>query len=129
MLSVPEHRNVTAAIIGNLLEWYEFTVYGFLAAILGRLFFPADDSFSSLLAAFGIFAIGFAVRRLGAVLFGHIGDRLGRKPTLILSVTMMGAGTFGIGILPMSSQIGGAAALISLLAIYRLPETAGKPLS
>jgi MHS family proline/betaine transporter-like MFS transporter len=67
VLSVPEHRNVTAAIIGNLLEWYEFAVYGFLAAILGRLFFPADDSFSSLLVAFGVFAIGFAARPLGAL--------------------------------------------------------------
>ena len=101
-----------AGSIGSLLEWYDFTVYGFLAPIIGKLFFPADDAVASLLAAFGVFAIGYAARPLGGVVFGHIGDKFGRKPTMIISVIMMGLATLAIGILPDHASIGIAAPLI-----------------
>lgn len=107
-----------AGTIGSLLEWYDFTVYGFLAPILGRLFFPADDQVASLLAAFGVFAIGYAARPLGGAIFGHVGDKFGRKPAMIVSAVMMGIATLGIGILPVHAQIGTAAAL--LLVVLRI---------
>ena len=98
-----------------MLEWYDFAVYGTLAPILGKLFFPADDPTASLLAAFGVFAIGYAARPLGGIMLGHIGDKIGRKPALILSVMMMGAGTTAIGVLPTHAEIGTAAAVILVL--------------
>ena len=101
-----------------MLEWYDFAVYGTLAPILGKLFFPADDPTASLLAAFGVFAIGYAARPLGGIILGHIGDRMGRKPALILSVMMMGAGTTAIGVLPTHAEIGTAAAV--LLVVLRI---------
>ncbi|MCP4781578.1 MAG: MHS family MFS transporter [Hyphomicrobium sp.] len=87
-------------------------MYGFLAAIIGKRFFPADDPIASLLAAFCVFALGYAARPIGGVVFGHLGDRLGRKPTLILSVALMGTATFAIGLLPDANQIGSAAAIL-----------------
>ncbi len=107
-----------AGTVGSLLEWYDFTVYGFLAPILGKLFFPAEDQVASLLAAFGVFAIGYAARPVGGAIFGHIGDRVGRKPAMIMSAVMMGLATLGIGILPDHAQIGTAAAL--LLVVLRI---------
>ncbi len=101
-----------------MLEWYDFAVYGTLAPILGKLFFPADDPTASLLAAFGVFAIGYAARPLGGIILGHIGDRMGRKPALILSVLMMGAGTTAIGVLPTHAEIGTTAAV--LLVVLRI---------
>ncbi len=101
-----------------MLEWYDFAVYGTLAPILGKLFFPADDPTASLLAAFGVFAIGYAARPLGGITLGHIGDRMGRKPALILSVLMMGAGTTAIGVLPTHAEIGTTAAV--LLVVLRI---------
>ena len=107
-----------AGSIGSLLEWYDFTVYGFLAPILGKLFFPSDDQVASLLAAFGVFAIGYAARPLGGVIFGYVGDKLGRKPALIVSAFIMGLATLGIGVLPDHSHIGAFAPL--LLVILRI---------
>ena len=101
--------------VGNVLEWYDFAVYGSMAPIIAKLFFPADDAFASLLAAFGVFAIGYAARPLGGILLGHIGDRLGRKPALIISVLMMGGGTALIGVLPTHAEIGTTAALLLIL--------------
>ncbi len=101
-----------------MLEWYDFAVYGTMAPILGKLFFPADDPTTSLLAAFGVFAIGYASRPLGGIILGHIGDKMGRKPALILSVMMMGVGTTAIGVLPTHAEIGTAAAV--LLVVLRI---------
>lgn len=105
-------RNILAGMTGNVLEWYDFAVYGFLAPILGQRFFPSDDRVASLLAAFGVFAVGYAARPLGGAIFGHIGDKIGRKPSLIISVLAMGMATFSMGILPDYSQIGTAAAFL-----------------
>jgi MFS transporter, MHS family, proline/betaine transporter len=111
-------RAIVAGAIGNIMEWYDFAVYGFFAAILGRQFFPADDPLSSLLAAFGVFAAGYLMRPFGSIVFGHIGDRVGRKAALTLSVAAMAVPTFLIGVLPTHAQIGAAAS--ALLVVLRL---------
>ncbi|MGD1895108.1 MAG: MFS transporter [Cyclobacteriaceae bacterium] len=110
-------RNMTivAGMIGNVLEWYDFAIYGFFAPILGRLFFPSDDPTTSLIASFGAFAAGFLMRPIGGAVFGHIGDRYGRKKALNISVLMMAIPTFLIGIMPTHAQIGFAAAIILVL--------------
>jgi MHS family proline/betaine transporter-like MFS transporter len=113
-----ETRIGLAGSIGSLLEWYDFTVYGFIAPLIGKLFFPADDQVASLLAAFGVFAIGYAARPIGGVVFGHVGDKLGRKPALIVSAFIMGLATLAIGILPDHRHIGALAPL--LLVVLRI---------
>ena len=89
---------VSAGIAGNVMEWYDFSVYGFFARTIGNLYFPTDDPKTSLLAAFAVFAVGFLMRPLGAVLFGYIGDRVGRGPALLWSVVAMAVPTFVIGL-------------------------------
>src|SRR5258708_28618811 len=84
------HRRVIAAgIAGNVMEWYDFSVYGYFARTIGNLYFPTEDPGASLLAAFAVFAVGFLMRPLGAVLFGYVGDRVGRCPALLCSVVAM----------------------------------------
>ncbi|TDD16862.1 MFS transporter [Nonomuraea diastatica] len=96
-----------ATIVGNTIEFYDFTIYGTLTALVfGRLFFPTSDPLAGTLLAFGTFAVGFVSRPLGGVLFGHLGDRLGRKPTLTWSLGVMGTATFLMGLLPTYADIG-----------------------
>ncbi len=95
-----------AGMVGNILEWYDFVVYGFLAVIIGELFFPSEDPMISLLKSFGVFAVGFVMRPVGAVMFGHIGDKYGRKKALTISIVMMAVSTTAIGLLPTYAQIG-----------------------
>jgi MHS family proline/betaine transporter-like MFS transporter len=113
-----ERRIVIAGLAGNVMEWYDFGTYGFFAAIIGKQFFPAHDPTVSLLASFAVFAVGFIGRPLGALIFGHIGDRSGRKRALMASVMMMAVPTMLIGLLPTHSQIGIAAPI--LLVVLRL---------
>jgi MHS family proline/betaine transporter-like MFS transporter len=113
-------RVIAASTIGNALEWYDFAIYGLMAPIVGKLFFPSDDPVASLLAAFGVFALGYAARPVGGLVLGHIGDRYGRKRALILSIGLMGATTFAIGILPDYDRIGTSAAV--LLVVLRLVQ-------
>jgi MHS family proline/betaine transporter-like MFS transporter len=103
---------VTAGVIGNVLEWYDFAVYGFFAPILAAKFFPNDDPRVSLLAAFGAFAVGFLMRPVGAAVFGHIGDRYGRARALLFSVAMMAVPTVLMGLLPTYDTIGIAASVL-----------------
>jgi MHS family proline/betaine transporter-like MFS transporter len=113
-------RVVTAGVIGNVLEWYDFAVYGFFAPILAAQFFPSSDRMVSLLAAFGAFAVGFLMRPVGAVVFGHIGDRYGRARALLISVAMMAIPTVLMGLLPTYATIGVAASfLIVLLRMFQ----------
>lgn len=104
-------RVVTAGVIGNVLEWYDFAVYGFFAPILATQFFPSEDRTVSLLAAFATFAVGFLMRPVGAALFGHIGDRYGRARALLLSIAMMAIPTVLMGLLPTYATIGIAASI------------------
>ncbi len=101
-----ERRIVIAGLAGNVMEWYDFGTYGFFAATIGALFFPAHDPMVSLLASFAVFAVGFLGRPLGALVFGHIGDRRGRKRALMASVLMMAIPTLLIGLLPTYAQVG-----------------------
>jgi MFS transporter, MHS family, shikimate and dehydroshikimate transport protein len=103
--SMPEI--VGASVIGTMIEWYDFLIYGTAAALVfNKLFFPSFDSFVGTLAAFGSYAVGFVTRPLGGAVFGHFGDRIGRKTMLILTMMIMGARTFLIGCLPTYEQIG-----------------------
>jgi MFS family permease len=91
--AMPTGRVIAAGLIGNVMEWYDFAIYGYFAVAIGANFFPAVDPVSSTLAAFAVFAVGFLARPLGGVLFGHIGDRMGRKRALTASVVMMAVPT------------------------------------
>jgi metabolite-proton symporter len=96
-----------ASVIGTMVEWYDFLIYGTAAALVfNKLFFPSFAPTAGTLAAFGTYAVGFAARPLGGVVFGHFGDRLGRKTMLMLTMMIMGAGTLLIGCLPTYGQIG-----------------------
>lgn len=99
---------VFASVLGNALEWYDFFLYGTAAALVfGPLFFPVGgDPMQGTLLAFSGFAVGFLARPLGGIVFGHLGDRYSRKMTLIMTLTLMGATTFVIGLLPTYAQIG-----------------------
>ena len=113
-------RGVIAGVVGNVLEWYDFALFGFFAREIGAHFFPATDPTASLLAAFGTFAAGFLMRPVGGALFGWVGDRFGRKQALIWSVLAMAFPSFFIGLLPGTETIGFAAPV--LLLLFRLMQ-------
>ena len=108
-------RLVIAGVVGNVLEWYDFSVYGFFAPAIGANFFPSHSKSAELIAAFGVFAAGFLMRPIGALLFGYIGDHRGRERALMLSVLAMAVPTFLIGLLPTHAQIGALAAVLMVL--------------
>jgi MFS family permease len=113
-------RVITASSLGTLFEWYDFFIYGTLAAsgIIGRTFFPTGNETMQTLLAWAGFAVGFGFRPLGAVVFGYLGDRFGRKHTFIVTIVLMGIATAGVGLVPSYAAIGWLApALIILLRI------------
>ena len=120
MTNLRTTRLMAAGAIGNLLEWYDFAVYGDFAAAIGRAFFPEQDKVAQVLAAFGIFAVGFMMRPIGGALFGHVGDRIGRSAALTLSVAAMAVPTFLIGVLPGYDVLGLAAPV--LLTLLRMVQ-------
>jgi len=106
-------RAVVASTVGTSIEWYDYFLYGTMAALVfPKLFFPNSSPLTGTLNSFGIFFIGFAARPVGAWIFGTYGDRIGRKATLIATLLLMGIGTFLIGVMPTTSQIGLSAAVI-----------------
>jgi len=109
-------RITLAGAVGNLLEWYDFGLFGLLAPVLASLFFPGHDRVASLLAVYGGFAGGFAMRPIGAAVLGHLADRVGRRFVLVLSVVLMGASTVAIGLLP-TYRSAGVWASILLIAV------------
>ncbi|RCH70372.1 MFS transporter [Streptomyces sp. SDr-06] len=114
-------RIVAASLIGTTIEWYDFFLYGSAAALVfNKLFFPGSAPLVGTLLSFLTYAVGFAARPLGALVFGHFGDRLGRKKLLVVSLLMMGGATFGIGLLPTHATIGAAAPV--LLTALRLVQ-------
>ena len=104
MNSAQRRRVVAAGMIGNTLEWYDFAIYGYFAAQIGRHFFPHEDAVAQLLSTFGVFAVGYLMRPIGGVIVGHIGDTLGRRAALTFSVAAMAIPTFLIGLLPLSDD-------------------------
>jgi MFS family permease len=108
---------ISASALGTVFEWYDFFIYGTLAAsgIIGRTFFPAGNETVQTLLAWAGFAVGFGFRPLGAVLFGYLGDRLGRKYTFLVTITLMGIATAGVGLIPSAATIGFAAPILVLL--------------
>ncbi len=106
--------------MGTTIEWYDFFLYGFAASlVLGRTFFPPDSPFAGTLAAFATYFGGFAARPVGAAIFGHFGDRIGRKATLVATLLLMGTATCAVGLVPTYAQVGlfGAAALTILRVV------------
>ena len=118
---------IVAAGAGNFIEWYDFAIYGFFAAAIGKQFFPSDDPLASLLAAFGVFAVGYGARPLGGVVLGRLADRYGRRPVMLFSVGVMGTATVCIGLLPGYQTIGVAApALLIALRLLQGFSVAGE---
>ena len=111
-------RTIVVGAIGNVLEWFDFAIYGYFAAAIGRTFFPNEDPVAQLLAAFGIFAVGFLMRPVGGALIGHIGDKYGRRAALTFSVAAMAIPTFLVGALPGYQVLGMAAPI--LLTLLRM---------
>lgn len=100
-------RVASASAIGTAAEYYDFFAYGTAAVLFfGHLFFPSDDPLISTLAAFATYAVGFLARPLGGIVFGHIGDKVGRKKALVITILIVGLGTFCIGLLPTYEKIG-----------------------
>ncbi len=114
-------RVLLASSVGSALEWYDFFIYGTAAALVfGDLFFPKLDPTVGTLAAFATFGVGFVARPLGGLVFGHLGDRIGRKPVLVITLLLVGGGTFLIGFLPTYDSIGlWAPALLVLLRLIQ----------
>jgi MFS family permease len=112
-ISASNRRMLVSCFLGTTIEWYDFLVYGFLAPLaLNRLFFPSLSPLAGTIGGFGVFAVGFAARPLGGVVFAHFGDRIGRKPIMVSTLVMMGASTTAIGLIPTFASIGIAAPII-----------------
>lgn len=107
-----------SAVLGNILEYYDFTVYSVFSAVIGRTFFPSESEFVQIVASLGVFAVGFLTRPIGGILFGYIGDKYGRRISLIISMLGMTIPTFTIGLIPSYDHIGFSAPVI--LVIMRL---------
>lgn len=108
-------RTAGAGLIGNVLEWFDFAVYGYFATDIGKQFFPESSPTARQLLSLGVFALGFAARPIGSIVLGIVGDRIGRRALLTLSIALMGGATLAIGVLPTFAQIGVAAPVLLLL--------------
>lgn len=125
MLGAPSHadvskRHVTAAVVGNALEFYDFTTYAFFAAQIGRTFFPSHDPMNGLLLSLATFGAGFFTRPLGAIVIGSIGDRLGRRPAMLISFFLMGVAILALALCPSYATIGPVAPV--LVIVIRLVQ-------
>ncbi|MFC9557210.1 MFS transporter [Rhodococcus sp. NPDC056960] len=120
----PLRRALLASVGGQALEWYDFALYGLAAALVfPHVFFPGSSDFVGTLASFGTFAVGFIARPIGGVIFGRLGDKIGRSPTLIITILLMGISTVLIGVLPDYHSIGMAAPI--LLVVLRVAQGVG----
>src|SRR5262249_32986160 len=105
-----------AAIVGNVLEWYDFAVYAYMARLVAKTFFPTGDDVTSLLSTFAAFGVGFVMRPLGGVLIGRLGDVKGRKAALVVTIALMAVGTVMIGLTPSYAAIGVTAPFLVVIA-------------
>lgn len=128
--NTPDHasrqlkRAVTSSFVGAVLEWYDFFLYGAVAGLVfGKLYFPNFDPVMATILSYATFAVGYVGRALGGIIFGHFGDKLGRKKMLVLTLYIMGIGTCAIGLIPTFDQIGIWAPI--LLIICRLAQGLG----
>ncbi|WP_449415205.1 MFS transporter [Ochrobactrum teleogrylli] len=112
-------RALIGSAVGSTIEWYDYFLYGTMSAIVfGKLFFPSDDPVTSQLLALASFALAFLIRPIGGIVFSHIGDRIGRKKTLVITLSIMGISTVLIGLMPTYATIGVWAPII--LTLLRL---------
>ncbi|WP_349425996.1 MFS transporter [Microbacterium sp. LWS13-1.2] len=116
-------RVIVAAALGNFVEWFDYGVYGFLAATIAKVFFPGTDPTTQIIAAIGVFGVGFLIRPIGAIIFGSHADKHGRKPVMLFTVVLMSGATFLIGVLPTYQAIGLWAP--ALLIVIRLLQGIG----
>src|SRR6516164_6430649 len=117
-------RAIIASTVGTAIEWYDFFLYGLVTAVVfAKLYFPNEDPLSGTLSAFGIYAVGFVARPVGAAIFGHYGDRIGRKATLIATLVLMGVATFLVAFVPSYASIGIWGAII--LTVLRMLQGIG----
>src|ERR1700743_2025378 len=114
-------RAVVASTVGTTIEWYDFLIYSTVTGLVfGKLYFPGDDPMVSTLSAFGVYFIGFVARPIGAAIFGHYGDRIGRKATLIVTLLMTGIATAAVGLVPGYDSIGiWGGVILTLLRLIR----------
>src|SRR3954451_18460172 len=110
-----DRLGIFASTLGTVFEWYDFFIYGTLAAVIGKQFFPTGNETAQFLLALASFGVGFGVRPFGAVLFGVLGDKLGRKYTFLITITLMGIATAAVGLVPSFASIGVAAPIILVL--------------
>jgi MHS family proline/betaine transporter-like MFS transporter len=113
---IKSRQAVAAAVAGNVLEWYDFAVYGYFAAVIAKNFFPAENEVTSLLATFAAFGVGFVMRPLGGIIIGRLGDTKGRKIALMLTIFLMAGGTVLIGFIPSYQTIGILAPILIVAA-------------
>src|SRR5215210_944225 len=106
---------ITASSVGTLIEWYDFYIFGSLSTIIAAKFFPSENPTAALLSTLATFAAGFIVRPFGALVFGRLGDLIGRKYTFLLTLIIMGGSTFAIGLIPSYESIGVFAPILILL--------------
>src|SRR3989338_8358852 len=99
-------RTILGSALGNIVEWYDFALYGFMAPILAALFFPPNQKWFALLSTYLIFGVSFIMRPVGAILYGYCGDRFGRRNTLAYSIILMGVPTLLVGLLPTYQAVG-----------------------
>src|SRR3990172_8999644 len=105
-------KSIISSSLGNVLEWYEYTLYAYFATVISALFFPQNNHFISMIMTFATFAVGLAARPIGGIIFGYIGDRYSRKKMLTFTMLLMSIPTMCIGFLPTYSQIGILAPLL-----------------
>lgn len=113
-------RTAAAGLIGNVLEWFDFAVYGYFSTDIGKQFFPESSPTARQLLSLAVFALGFAARPVGSIVLGSVGDRIGRRALLTLSIALMGGATLAIGLLPTFATLGVAAPI--LLLVFRLVQ-------
>jgi MFS family permease len=112
--SIPA-KHIAAVVLGNALEFYDFLNYSFFAVYIGRVFFPSTSPTASLLASLATFGVGFVTRPIGGIVIGRMGDRLGRKPAMVFSFTLMGIAIIGLALTPSHARIGIAAPILAIL--------------